>query len=159
MKKQTRVGIRPNGRIFSHADSFREAAILCRKNDLFQPMAVNAALAVELYLKSLLAVDIVSEEDNSKYTISGFTSEHGHDFLQLIDKIEKRDKQLFFAQLADIDSSINWEKEFKKFDGIFIKVRYWYETKNWVPIDSVIVDFAENIREAILRVAKIKEGC
>ena len=152
MKKNTRPAIRPNRHIWDHGNSFKDAALLCCEQGLPQPMAVNAALAIELYLKSFLALNVLTE----KSTNMGFSSEHGHVFTELLKKLEASDEKLLFEELAQINPSIEWKELFKKYDDTFIKVRYWYESGNGKPIDSDIVDFAENLGNAVLNVGKIK---
>lgn len=150
---------RPNARIWSHANTFEKSALLCLENNLAQPMGVNAALAIELYLKSFLAIDIISTSNvENRYSIDGFTSEHGHSFTKLISKMEASDKDLLFSQLKVINSKRNWEKQFKNYENIFIKVRYWYETKNYTGIDYDIVTFAEELGRAVKEVGLLKEN-
>jgi HEPN domain-containing protein len=148
MKKETRPAIRPNRIIWEHANSFKDAALICCENNLAQPMAVNAALAIELYLKSFLALNVI-EKDSSNM---GFTTEHGHVFTRLLDQLDPSDKRDLFDHLEKIESSTNWEKLFSRYDDTFIKIRYWYETGNGCSIGAEVVDLAVNLGEAVLQV-------
>ncbi|UTA49123.1 hypothetical protein L1F30_06135 [Simiduia sp. 21SJ11W-1] len=139
-------GIRPNARIWRHAESFKEAAILCSKNNLIQPMAVNAALAIELYLKSLLSLNIL----NPSGVVKEFKAEPGHQFSSLINRIENHHKTMLFEELENISNEINWDSEFKKFDDAFVKIRYWYETNNAAPIRHEILNLAVDLGKAVL---------
>lgn len=152
--KKTCPAIRPNRLIWSHANSFKDVALICRENNLAQPMAVNAALAIELYLKSFLAVNVLTEQSSNMRFYSG----RGHVFTKLIKKIQDSDKELLFEQLKKLDESINWEASFEKFDDTFVNVRYWYESGSGKPINPEIVDLAEILGEAVLNVGKIKHS-
>jgi len=154
MKNNTTPAIRPNRIIWEHANSFKDAAEICWEKRLIGPLAVNAALAIELYLKSMLALNIRKEESRSL----DFTSEKGHQFERLISKIEPGDKALLFEALNKIDSNLDWLEEFRKFENTFIDVRYWYESQVNVLIKPEIVDLAKNLGEAVLAVGKIKHA-
>lgn len=159
MKKEERSShFRPNAHIWSHANTFEKSALLCQQENLVQPMAVNAALAIELYLKSFLAIDIVRSEGENKYSIEGFTSERGHSFLTLIDKMDQFDREALFKELENINPNRNWKSSFEKYEDIFIKVRYWYETESKTLIDYEIVGFAEELGKAVRKVGELKEN-
>ncbi len=117
-------------------------------------MAVNAALAIELYLKSFLALNIVKEESSNM----GFSTEYGHAFMKLLSQLDTDDKNLLFIELNKINSEIDWEVLFEKYDSTFVKVRYWYESGNGVVINPGIVDLAINLGEAVLRAGRGKHA-
>jgi len=150
----TRPAIRPNRLIWEHANSFKDAALLCQEQGLPQPMAVNAALAIELYLKSFLALNVISTLDRNM----GFASERDHIFTSLLNKFKVGDKALFLDQLTKVKPETNWLEQFQKFDHTFVKIRYWYETGNNQLINPDIVDLAVSVGEAVLAVGNVKHA-
>lgn len=150
----TRPAIRPNRLIWAHANSFKDAALLCQEQGLPQPMAVNAALAIELYLKSFLALNVISSLDRNM----GFASERDHIFTSLLNKFKADDKVLLLDQLAKVKPETNWLEQFQKFDHTFVKIRYWYETGNNQSINPDIVDLAVSVGEAVLAVGNVKHA-
>lgn len=154
MKRKVVPAIRPNRIIWEHANSFRDAAILCRESGLPQPMAVNAALAIELYLKSFLALNVSPEGSN----LLGFSSERGHIFTDLLETFSVEDRELLLAQLRLIDPAENWVEKLKRYNDTFVKIRYWYESGNNRCIDTEIVDLAKSIGAAVLEAGKNKHA-
>ncbi|MBO6547975.1 MAG: HEPN domain-containing protein [Pseudomonadales bacterium] len=153
----TRPGTRPNRKIWSHANSFLQAAELCWEHGIHEPLAVNSALAIELYLKSFLAIDLVKDERS----LVGFTTERpkrGHNFIDLIEEIDSDDKTMLFDALNHIDSTTDWYEEFKKHENTFTDIRYWYESDIRATIKPEIVDFAKQLGDAVLAVGKTKHA-
>jgi len=155
-KEKCSSRFRPNAHIWSHANTFEKSALLCQQKDLIQPMAVNAALAIELYLKSFLAIDFVRDEGGGKYSIEGFGSKRGHTFQGLIDEMDQFDRESLFKELENINPNRNWISSFEKYEGMFVKVRYWYETESKTIIDHEIVGFAEELGRAVKKVGELK---
>ena len=108
-------------------------------------MAVNAALAIELYLKSFLAINIV----DTKGGYVDFSSERGHQFISLFNRIDERYKSLLVQKMTELNDEEEFTRELQRYEGAFIEVRYWYDSNSNHVIDPKIVDLAIKLGEAV----------
>ncbi len=136
------------------ANKYQEASILCREEGLDRPAAINAALAIEIYLKSLSSIEykIPTGIDNIYQSVA--ETEWGHDLVKLFSKIDHSILNIMDAKSKEIDHSIELKVSLEKFKDVFAKARYSYEKDSITLIDMRIVDLAEHFRKLVESVGR-----
>lgn len=143
----------PHYLVISEARTYREAALLLERHsisgrtDLFWPAAMNAALAVELYLKAFLveqaALDI-------RLSVAGRNA--SHNLARLYDAIPTGWRASIEAANSQLDPPLQLDEIFKLYAVHFTKVRYSYEQSAQKTIRSelfALMDRMEDICTAL----------
>ncbi|OOF10251.1 MULTISPECIES: hypothetical protein [unclassified Salinivibrio] len=146
--------------IFSSAGMYSKAAHLMNEGSrgdpsLLIPSQVNAALALELYFKSLYLI-----EKGSDFKVGG---RHSHDFHALFSDLSRQSKEKLLYQFQsaissrDMSDVVTMERETKveiprdlegnlqSWSGVFTKVRYVYDK----PKHAVSMMFFPEIEQAV----------
>ncbi|TMO74258.1 hypothetical protein CWC17_08670 [Pseudoalteromonas sp. S3785] len=139
----------PNKRVFSSANQYQDAAVVLSKTDgCLWVAAINAALSIEIYLKSFLVTqDKVDGYEGHKKV------KKGHDLLKLYSEIDDSDKTVLKEKLINLDI----ESELKRYKNLFTHARYTFEPVNVVSIGTDIINLSKAFRGAIEAI--IRERC
>ncbi|WP_278412030.1 hypothetical protein [Stutzerimonas kunmingensis] len=139
----------PHNLVVTEARTYRSAALLLERHsaagntDLFWPAAMNAALAVEIYLKSFLV-----EQDYPDIRLSKPARKARHDLSQLYDAIPTSLRAVIEAANSLLAPPLRLDEMFEFYADYFAKVRYSYEQDARRTIRSelfVLMDRMENI--------------
>lgn len=142
----------PNINVCSVANEYQSAAALCYENKLYWPAAINAALAVEIYLKSFLSEEVLIPVYGGLASQSFSAKKRGHDLYDLYMKIEERTRKIIIeinAEEYDIPGTL------KKHRDIFMSARYSYEEQSPQAINGSIISFSGHMRNLVFEVGKI----
>lgn len=150
--------------IFSSACMYSKAARLMNEAfhkdpSLLLPSFVNAALALELYFKSLYFI-----ENNRDFKVNG---RHSHDFHTLFSELSKESKEKLLCRFQSAISSrdmtdvstlenevkvqvpLDFEGNLQSWSGVFTKVRYVYE-KREKPVTMMFFDEIEQTIRGVI---------
>ena len=130
----------PNVRVWQQGRAYVEASEILLDYNRIQPAAVMAALALEIFVKSFLAI---------RYKTGHATTDHGHGLSAMFKRIDSQTQAELLACSKEIAPSIDFLSELKKHDGIFVSARYWYEPTGPSSVGSDIVYFARHACESI----------
>lgn len=139
----------PNVRVWSQGREYVEAAEILLDYNRIHPAAVLAALAIEIFLKSFLATRLVTGHAKTR---------RGHKFTNLYESISSDLRAELVACSAEIDSSVIFDEQLKKYDGVFTDARYWYEPNGPLSVGSDTVHFARHVCEAVFLHGKKRGG-
>lgn len=120
--------ILPYNRVVTEAKIYRTAALLLAdqsldgNSDLFWPAAMNAALAIEIYLKAFLV-----EEDTPKVKLNDAGKKASHDLLKLYQAIPADWRAGIEKVNEQMESPLPLAQMFETYADYFTKVRYGYE--------------------------------
>lgn len=146
----------PNDRIAMSAFQYQEASELLFANAQHRVAVVNAALAVEIMLKSFLAKNTwQTDHSNGGWYKTYDDALKGHDLLKLYDKIDIKYKLLIEQQLQTIDSSTNIINELTEYRDYFAKARYDFEKEFIKSLNLEIISFAKKFKQVILAVRQL----
>lgn len=145
----------PDIRVWQMANEYQEAASLCDQNHVGWPAAINAALAIEIYLKSFLSKEVRVQINDLGVSQSFKKTERGHDLFDLFKRIEPDLQFHLTEQYALIDSKNILPDLLKKHKDIFFNARYAYEKDAIKMVGNDVVHLAEAMKETVLNVAKI----
>jgi len=121
----------PSNQVINEARLYREAALLLEQNarqgnvDMYWPAAMNAALAVELYLKSFL---VESEVPAVALTKEG--KKASHNLIELYEAITLDYQKRIEAVNQTLSPTLDLVRMFETFALHFPTVRYSYEAKS-----------------------------
>jgi len=135
----------PNVRVWDLGRSYVEAAEILLDYNRIQPAALIAALALEVFLKSFLAV---------RHSTGHATTEYGHELVKLWEKIDVQTQAELLACSREIDASVAFGESISKFDRVFVSSRYWYEPSAALSAGSDIIYFARHTCEAVFLLGK-----
>jgi hypothetical protein len=142
------MDITPNFRIARAGFQYQEAAQVLEREHLLWPAAINASLAIEIYLKSFLAKDTWKDHPaGGKYKTSD-RAEHGHNFIDLYNKISENFQNILSQKVNDTHN-IKLSAELDKYKSVFFNARYMYEESAMVALDSGIIRLSEALKSAI----------
>jgi hypothetical protein len=144
----------PDLRIWDNGNDYQAAADLLNDNGLGWAAAINAALAIEIYLKSFLAKEVRSSWDEGVIYQSASECERGHDFVKLFDKIEQPLQQLLLDEFNNIHPEVDLVKQLDKYKDYFFRARYRFEPDSRGNIDTGVVFLANKFRNVIFKVAE-----
>ncbi|MBL0543900.1 hypothetical protein JD507_01510 [Aeromonas jandaei] len=144
----------PNLRIWEAANLYQDAASLCNEHGQGWPAAINAALAMEIYLKSFLSETIKIRVSNDLYQCYQKTK-RGHKLLDIYKLIPSDVRHHLCEQynLLKMDGCLI--KDLNKYNDVFFNARYMYEKESIKVVDNNIVYVSALLREAVFNVAKI----
>jgi predicted transcriptional regulator len=145
----------PDLRVWRTANEYQEVASLCNDHRKIWVGAVNAALAIEIYLKSFLSEEVLIPIDGG-ISQSFKETERGHDLLTLYEKIPTDLQNELCRQYALINSNSPLPKLLDKHKDTFLHARYVYEKNDKLKksIGNDIIFLAEELREVVLHVAE-----
>jgi len=125
----------PNMRVWEQGRDYVEAAEILLDYNRVQPAALMAALALELFVKSFLAI---------RHRTGHATTGQGHSLNDLFKRIDSKTQAEIIACSNEVEPSIDFLSELKKHDGVFLSARYWYEPTARISIGSDFVYFARH---------------
>jgi hypothetical protein len=131
----------PNIRVWSQGREYVEAAEILLDYNRIHPAAVMAALAIEIFVKSFLAI---------RLTTGHATTDFGHGLFNLYERIAPNIRTALIQCSIEIDPAVAFEDQLKKHDGIFTKDRYFYEPTAHSSVGSDTVHFARHLCEVVL---------
>lgn len=131
----------PNKRVFSSANQYQDAAVVLSKTDgCLWVAAINAALSIEIYLKSFLLIqDKVDGYEGYKKV------KKGHDLLKLYLEIDPDDKAALKEKLPNLDI----ESQLERYKNLFTHARYTFEPVNVDSVGTDIIHLSKAFRDAI----------
>jgi hypothetical protein len=145
----------PDLRIWSNGNDYQAAAdLLNNHRDLGWAAAINAALAIEIYLKSFLAKEVRSSWDDGVIYQSASECERGHDFVQLFNKIDPTLKHLLLQEFKNLYPEVELASQLEKYKDYFFRARYRFEPDSRGNIDNGVVFLANKFKEVIFKVAE-----
>lgn len=152
----------PNANVANSADRYQEAADLIESNaahngngGLAWTACINAALAVEIYLKSFLTEKVLTETGTGMNLVTQ-KRVNGHDLFQLYQKIDSNIQTIILAASKEIDDSIELEKLIKHCKDYFFQARYPYEKESLLGLNLNVVVLARHMRRVVVRVSEKK---
>ena len=144
----------PDIRVWRTANEYQEVAALCNKHRKIWGGAINAALAIEIYLKSFLSEEVRVSIGEHAYI--GFKStERGHDLFTLYQKIPSNLQDLLCEQYKLIKPNLAFPDLLKKHKDVFFHARYFHEKDALSSVGNDIIFLAEDLREVVIKVAEI----
>jgi len=150
----------PNISVAVTADCYQEAADLIDSNaiangngGLAWAACINAALAVEIYLKSFLAKKELTATGTGMNLVTQ-KAERGHDLFELYQKIDPSIQALIFTASQDIDKSIELERLIKHCKDYFFYARYSYEKESLQCLNSDVVVLARHMKKLVRKVGE-----
>ncbi len=142
------------------ADRYQEAADLIEANaiennrgDLAWAACINAALAVEIYLKSFLAKKVLTATGTGINRVTQKT-ERGHDLMELYQKISPDIRVLILSASHEIEKNLDLESRINHCKDYFFHARYSYEIESLPGLNSDIVVLARHMRKVVRKVAE-----
>ena len=149
----------PNVSVGRSGFKYQKAAELCLKfaneipEDIVGVAIVNAAFAIELYIKSFLAEKVITKIEGKLHRVTAKTP-YEHDLIKLYRRIDPKYKTLIQASSSKIDPNINFEEKLKNYKNYFFHSRYQYELNTLPCVDTEIITFCNHVRLVMLDVAK-----
>ena len=150
----------PNIKVAASGDRYKDAAILCNqyadgnnKGEYGWAAAINAALALEIYLKSFLSKEVLTSVGSGVNMVTAKT-ERGHNLVELYNKIPANIQDLIISCSLAINPNIELLKSLEKFKDYFFNARYCYELESIKSVDSSVVDLASHMYLVLLKVAE-----
>lgn len=132
------------------AHSYLKAAELLHAQNLPQVAMVNAALGMEILLKTFISVpDQHQGTSGETYKLDVDALKEAHQYLQSVGKArtQRRDGHdlltLFHAVPAEIRQSLALDSQeglFERYRDVFTNSRYQYESSSWSFSDSVLME-------------------
>lgn len=131
----------PAPEVFSSGNQYQHAAsVLSETDGCLWVAAVNAALSIEIYLKSFLITD---------HQVSGYEKhkkvKRGHDLVELYYQISPEDKAALSAKLPQL----NLESKLERYKDVFKDARYMFEPVDVPSIGSEIILLSKALKNAI----------
>lgn len=142
----------PDLNVWETGNQYQDAAALCHKHHLGWPAAINAALSIEIYLKSFLAHQILVSDGISKQGFSD--TDRGHDLHELYQKISPDLRQLMESKYKDLAGN-DLHQNIYKYKDIFLHARYHHESKSIQVVNSEIVHFSADMRALVIEASKV----
>lgn len=118
----------PEYRVVSEARIYREAALLLEESaragrtDLYWPAATNAALSIEIYLKSFLVKKV-----DAWVELNDLAKQAGHNLTKLWQAIEPEHQGKIEHLNHQFEPAIDLESLFTTYASFFPRARYSYE--------------------------------
>ncbi len=149
----------PNVSVATTADSYQEAAELIHSNSmsngrLGRAACINAALSIEIYLKSFLAEVVLTPTGTGMNLVTQKTKK-GHDLVQLYQQIPQEIRNRILSASHTLNEEIDFEKSLDKYKDYFFLARYSYEMESQRLLNTEIVFFASHMRKLVRVVAKM----
>ena len=135
----------PNVRVWLQGRDYVEASEILLDYNRIQPAAVMAGLALEIFLKSFLAI---------RHKTGHATTDQGHNLSTLFKRIDSQTQAEILACSTEVDPSIDFLSGVAKFDRVFVLGRYWYEPAATFSLGSDIIYFARHVCDSIFLLAK-----
>lgn len=150
----------PSIPVFLVADRYQEAADLIyseslKKNsgDLAWVACINATLAVEIYLKSFLARNVLTKTESEMNLITQETAK-GHDLLTLYKRIDPQVRSTMTITSQDLDPEIKIEKIITHCKDYFFLARYSYELSSRQCLNSEIIVLAQHMKKLVRKIKR-----
>lgn len=144
----------PDMRVWKTANEYQEVASLCNEHRKGWGGAINAALAIEIYLKSFLSEE-VRVAIYHQACINFRKTERGHDLLSLFKKIPCHLQNILCEQYKLIKPNLSLEDLLEKHKDVFFYGRYFHEKDAMSSVGNDIIFLAEDLREAVKKVSEI----
>lgn len=144
----------PDLKVWETANEYQEAATICEKNLKMWAAAINAALAIEIYLKSFLSKKILVSILGGIMNQGFSEAEKGHNLIDLYNKIDPSIQKIIKKESKKLDSKMDFLKRLNKYKDVFKQARYRYEQNSKKMIDNGIVRLAEHCKKLVFEVAK-----
>lgn len=162
-----RVHESPNRRVLAAANSFHEAAMrLYAVDALTVPSVVNAALALELYLKCLDA-DVHFKKGRQKRggaiaydEVSVFANSKGHEPHKLFKALPQDTRKFldaYFSKRFPLKRE-KLESTLEKYEGIFVGWRYLFEGKGNALDLSKLFELLKFLKHSTAEFSSWKQG-
>ncbi|EOK5802033.1 hypothetical protein ACM6U2_004310, partial [Vibrio vulnificus] len=131
----------PDKVVFCSANQYQDAAVVLSKTKgCLWVAAINAALSIEIYLKSFLVIqDKVGGYEKHKKV------KRGHDLLELYLKIDEADKAALKEKLPNLDI----ESKLERYKNLFTSARYTFEPVDVESVGSDVIHLSQAFRGAI----------
>lgn len=126
------------------SDYIRAARLLWGQPNLGAVSVVNAAIGLEIILKSFLAKPVENDRQGTiseKYKLDG--KKHPHKLTEIAEKI---DKEIY--KVLRLDQYQHW---FESFDNLFIDARYPYEPESRGSYSEVPITIGEEILDKVIQ--------
>ena len=144
----------PDTRVWRAANEYQEVAELCNQHGKIWGGAINAALAIEIYLKSFLSEEVKVSIGDGLY--QGFKkTQRGHDLFSLYEKIPEHLQVLLCEQYELIRNNSNLPDLLKKNKDVFFQARYMYEQDSLGSVGNDIIFLAKELRDTVFKVAEL----
>lgn len=145
----------PDVKVWSTGNDYQEAATLCLNHNLAWVAAINAALSIEIYLKSFLSKPVLISVFGGIANQGFSKTERGHDLYELYQKIEPELQALMVQESKILKNKYDLPVMIEKYKDVFFYARYHHEPESIQMVDSTIIYFAEHMKELVLRVAQL----
>lgn len=142
----------PDLNVWETGNQYQDAAALCHKYHLGWPAAINAALSIEIYLKSFLAHQVFISDGISTQGFSD--TDRGHDLHELYQKISPDIRQLLEKKYKDSTGS-DLQEKITKYKDVYFHARYHHEPKSIQAINLEIIDFSADMRDLVITASKV----
>jgi HEPN domain-containing protein len=130
----------PNVRVWEQGRDYVEAAEILFDYNRIQPAAIMAGLAIEVFIKSFLAI-----RQKTGHAIT----DHGHGLSDLFKRIDSQTQAELLTCSSEVDASIDFLSELKKHDDVFVSARYWYEPTALLSLGSDTIYFARHACDSV----------
>jgi len=144
----------PDLRLWHAGNEYQEVAVLCNEHGKGWGGAINAALAIEIYIKSFLSEEVLISIGDG-FSQSFKKSVNGHDLFVLYEKIPLNLQELMCEQYLLINSTRSFPDLLKKYKDVFFKGRYMYEKNAIKSVGNDIIFFAKEVKDLVFNVAEI----
>ena len=138
----------PDTTVYQAAKKYHSAALMLREEN-FYVAVINAALAIEIYLKSFLITN---------HSVNGYkmhkSTQKGHDLRKLYNKISLTDKRVLIKTLKEVNPDVDLESEISRYSNIFIDARYMFEPNTVDTINSNVIRLSGALDKAIMIISK-----
>lgn len=141
----------PNPSVWHVANEYQSAAVLCHQNNFYWAAAINAALAVEIYLKSFISKEVLIPVYGGLANLSFAEEKRGHDLYSLYNQIDEKIRNIILEVNAD---AYDLSEILKIHKDTFMRSRYSYEENSPQAINGSIVPFSGHMRSLVIEVAK-----
>lgn len=144
----------PDIRVLRAANEYQEVAELCNQHGKVWGGAINAALAIEIYLKAFLSEEVKISIGNG--LSQGFKkTQRGHDLFSLYEKIPEHLQVLLCEQYKLIRNNSNLPDLLIKNKDVFFQARYMYERNSLGSVGNDIIFLAKEFRDTVFKVAEL----
>ncbi|MBM5572722.1 MULTISPECIES: hypothetical protein [Deefgea] len=142
----------PDIALWKCANDYQEVAELCVSHGLIRASAVNASLAIEIYLKCFTSEEVLKDVYNGMAKVKYSKSIREHNLLKLFRKIKPELREMILFESKQLDSNVDLLVLLKKYKDFFLCGRYAYE-ENSIPIArSEVADLAKHLRAVVEKI-------
>ena len=142
----------PDMRIWSIANEYQESSEILVASKKWSACLL-ASLSLEIYLKSFLSQKVVIQDGDSAFFQVFRKTKRGHELITLFDMIEVEYQDKLIHGYSIINKEQTLKERLERYNNVFFNARYVYEQSPLTYMDSMIIEFAKELREVIQKIA------